>query len=117
KNDERNASERKEALVVETEVSDRNVSFGNFQVIRQNMQQAVLIELGFISNHKSEELLLTNAYQSKLINGIISGLEKYFTSQYKEGSCKNSTTYRALLSMNNVTDPPFVRRPSIISPN
>src|SRR5699024_2707547 len=80
-NDERFASYIQEALVVETEDRDRNVSFGNFQVIRQNMQPAVLIELGFISNHKSEELLLTNAYQSKLINGIISGLEKYFTSQ------------------------------------
>ncbi|MGY0694281.1 N-acetylmuramoyl-L-alanine amidase [Virgibacillus sp. FSP13] len=65
-------------LIKETNANDRGTAFGDYQVIRQNLKPAVLIELGFISNQNKEQLLLTDAYQKLLVNGIISGLTKYF---------------------------------------
>ncbi|WP_106497049.1 N-acetylmuramoyl-L-alanine amidase [Lentibacillus sp. Marseille-P4043] len=65
-------------LIKGTNANDRSTDFGDYQVLRQNFKPAVLIELGFISNEKKEQLLLSDAYQKQLVNGIISGLTKYF---------------------------------------
>ncbi|MHA6252149.1 N-acetylmuramoyl-L-alanine amidase [Oceanobacillus sp. CAU 1775] len=65
-------------IIKETEERDRGVTFGNFQVIRQNFKPSVLLELGFLSNQENEALLNTNAYQRKIVSGIINGLQKYF---------------------------------------
>lgn len=66
-------------VISETYANDRGINFGDFQVLRQNFQPAVLLELGFISNDKEEQLLLTSKYQEKVVNGIINGLSKYFS--------------------------------------
>jgi N-acetylmuramoyl-L-alanine amidase len=68
-------------LINETGDRDRFADFGDFQVIRQNLKPGVLIELGFISNPEIEQLLLTNAYQKKLVSGIVNGLQRYFAGQ------------------------------------
>lgn len=65
-------------IIREVDASDRGIAFEDFQVLRQNFKPAVLVELGFISNQGKEELLLTNAYQKKLVSGMVNGLEKYF---------------------------------------
>lgn len=70
-------------IINETEANDRGIDYGNFQVLRQNFQPSVLLELGFISNENEEQLLLTNAYQEKIVNGIVSGLTKYFSANEK----------------------------------
>lgn len=61
-----------------TEAKDRGTAFGDFQVLRQNFKPAILVELGFISNPKREQLLLTDSYQTQLVHGIIAGLSRYF---------------------------------------
>lgn len=66
-------------LIQGTNDQDRGIHYGDFQVIRQNHQPSLLLELGFISNPEKEKLLLTNGYQKKLVKGITTGLEKYFT--------------------------------------
>lgn len=63
---------------------DRGTAFGDFQVLRQNFKPAVLVELGFISHPEEERLLLTNAYQQRLVSGVINGMEKYFSSESKK---------------------------------
>ncbi|HAM81538.1 N-acetylmuramoyl-L-alanine amidase [Ornithinibacillus bavariensis] len=68
-------------LIKETGDRDRLAEYGDFQVIRQNLKPGVLIELGFISNPEIEQLLLTNAYQKKLVSGIVNGLQRYFAGQ------------------------------------
>ncbi|ASN05131.1 N-acetylmuramoyl-L-alanine amidase [Virgibacillus necropolis] len=65
-------------LIKETNAEDRGVAFGNFLVIRQTFKPAILIELGFLSNQEKEQLLQTNAYQKKLVQGMVNGLLKYF---------------------------------------
>jgi len=66
-------------MIKVTNAIDRGTSKGNYYVIRQNFKPAVLIELGFISNKEMDVLLHTNIYQKQLVNGIISGLGKYFS--------------------------------------
>lgn len=68
-------------IINATEANDRGIDYGNFQVLRQNFQPSVLLELGFLSNNTEEQLLLTNAYQEKIVSGIISGLTKYFSTE------------------------------------
>lgn len=65
-------------VIKETADRDRGVSFGDFQVIRQNLMPGILIELGFISNPEIDQLLATNAYQKKMVAGIVNGLQRYF---------------------------------------
>lgn len=65
-------------IMKETDERDRGVTFGDFLVIRQNMKPGALLELGFLSNEDSENLLQTTAYQKKIVSGIINGLQKYF---------------------------------------
>ncbi|MEN2765885.1 N-acetylmuramoyl-L-alanine amidase [Ornithinibacillus xuwenensis] len=67
-------------LIKESGDRDRGMDFGDFQVIRQNLKPGALIELGFISNPEIEQLLLTNAYQKKLVTGIVNGLQRYFAT-------------------------------------
>ena len=40
---------------------------------------AILIECGFISNENEEKLLLTEDYQKRLVDSIVTGLEHYFS--------------------------------------
>lgn len=65
-------------IIQQTETRDRGIAFGDYLVIRTNMVPSLLLELGFVSNEESEQLLLTNAYQTKLVTGIVNGLVKYF---------------------------------------
>lgn len=65
-------------LIVSTDAKDRDITFGNFLVLRQNYTPSVLVELGFISNYEKEQLLLTNSYQKQLVNGMVTGLTSYF---------------------------------------
>ncbi len=66
-------------LIKETEAKDRGSSYGDYQVLRQNLKPAILVELGFISNKEKEQLLLTDGYQQKIVSGMVNGLQKYFS--------------------------------------
>lgn len=68
-------------LIETTNAIDRDITFGNYLVLRQNHKPSVLLELGFISNIEKEKLLLTNEYQVQLANGITSGLANYFMTK------------------------------------
>ncbi|WP_164668511.1 N-acetylmuramoyl-L-alanine amidase [Virgibacillus doumboii] len=65
----------------ESGARNRGAVFGDFHVIRQNFKPSILVELGFISNLKKEQILQTNAYQKKLVTGIVNGLNKYFKNK------------------------------------
>lgn len=72
------------AQVLQTEVvkatgaaSRGMVSRPNLVVIRETLMPAVLAELGFLSNPGEERLLLDEAYQDKLVQGLYNAITKY----------------------------------------
>lgn len=47
-------------------------------VLRETKMPAVLVEAGFLSNAAEDKLLFTDAYQNKVVDGIVNGLTDYF---------------------------------------
>lgn len=68
-------------LVQATGLTDRGVRYGNFHVIRETKMPAVLLEVGYLSNKKDEELLFTEALQNKVAAAIVSGIKEYLAIQ------------------------------------
>jgi N-acetylmuramoyl-L-alanine amidase len=52
--------------------------FAAFGVLKSTDIPSILIELGYLSNKKDEELLMSDSYQEKICNGILEGIEAYF---------------------------------------
>ncbi|MCF6408625.1 SH3 domain-containing protein [Pseudalkalibacillus salsuginis] len=75
------ASSLQDELVRQTGLSNRGVAHGDFQVLRNNRQPAVLLELGFLSNSQEEHYLRTATYKDKAGHAIYRGLAKYFSSK------------------------------------
>lgn len=75
------SSHIQQGIVDSTNSKDRGIAYGDFQVLRSNFMPSVLLELDFISNPEREQLLLTNSYQKKLVQGIINGLTNYFAKK------------------------------------
>lgn len=68
-------------IIQETKASSRGVKAGNFQVIRETVMPAILVEAGFITNSEERALLGTHAYLDKLAKGIAFGVDKYVKSK------------------------------------
>lgn len=66
-------------LVLYTQARDREVVADEFlYVIRETNMPACLVETGFLSNAKERELLVTEEYQQRIAEGIVSGIDLYF---------------------------------------
>ncbi|MGM9986786.1 MAG: N-acetylmuramoyl-L-alanine amidase [Bacillaceae bacterium] len=65
-------------LIAATNLKDRNVTFGNLQVLRHNERPAILLELGFLSNAQEETTVTETNYQTKVSKAIADGLLDYF---------------------------------------
>ncbi|WP_332647234.1 N-acetylmuramoyl-L-alanine amidase [Lysinibacillus sp. 54212] len=65
-------------LSKKVKVRDRGVQPGNYLVLRENRQNAILIELGFLSNPNEERTIVTDYYREQATLGIYEGLLKYF---------------------------------------
>ncbi len=63
---------------------DRGVQHGNYLVLRENQQPAVLVELGFLSNFNEERVLTTNQFREQAALGLYTGIINYFDAQLGE---------------------------------
>ncbi|WEA42339.1 SH3 domain-containing protein [Priestia aryabhattai] len=63
-----------------TSMKNQGVRFGNYYVLRENNQRAVLLELGFLSNAHDEQIVSSNAYQQQISTGIYQGIARYFAA-------------------------------------
>ena len=63
---------------------DRGVQRGNYLVLRENRQPAVLVELGFLSNFNEERVLTTTQFREQAALGLYTGLINYFDAQLGE---------------------------------
>ncbi|MFD1705509.1 N-acetylmuramoyl-L-alanine amidase [Siminovitchia sediminis] len=59
-------------------LKDRGSNFGNYYVMRENTQPAVLLELGYLSNEEEEQLIKTKKYREMITDAIVEGLKDYY---------------------------------------
>ncbi len=62
----------------ETGAINRGVMSERFWVLTATKMPAVLVEMGFMSNHKELQNLLDPTYQAKIVEGIAQGVDNYF---------------------------------------
>lgn len=63
------------------DIRNRGAQPGNYHVIRENRQNGILVELGFISNPLEENVVSTRSFREQASHGIYNGLLNYFDSQ------------------------------------
>jgi len=66
------------ATVGQTKMKSRGVRFGDYHVLRENNKNAVLIELGYLSNPEEEMTLKSSGFQENAATGLFEGLARYF---------------------------------------
>jgi N-acetylmuramoyl-L-alanine amidase len=66
------------STINETRLKNRGVRFGDFHVIRENSQNAVLMELGYLSNPSEEMTLNSGQFQENAASGLFNGLARFF---------------------------------------
>ncbi|MBO0960755.1 SH3 domain-containing protein [Neobacillus sp. MM2021_6] len=66
------------STVGQTNLKDRGVRIGDFHVIRENSQKAVLMELGYLSNPEEEMTLNSSGFQENAASGLYNGLARFF---------------------------------------
>ncbi|MFD0897620.1 N-acetylmuramoyl-L-alanine amidase [Loigolactobacillus binensis] len=59
-------------------LDNRGVEFGNFLVLRDNKQPAVLLEMGYINDRHDYKRIRSSYYQTKVADDIYTGLKQYF---------------------------------------
>lgn len=72
------ANEVNNGLDSSLSIRNRGVQPGNFFVLRENRQNAILIELGFLSNASEERIIKTDTFREQAAHGIYNGLLNYF---------------------------------------
>ncbi|WHX99432.1 SH3 domain-containing protein [Neobacillus sp. DY30] len=65
----------------QTRLKSRGVRTGDFHVVRENQRQAVLMELGYLSNSAEEMTLTSGQFQENAATGLYNGLARYFKDQ------------------------------------
>ncbi|WP_341299885.1 N-acetylmuramoyl-L-alanine amidase [Lysinibacillus sp. FSL H8-0500] len=65
-------------LASKLDLRDRGTQQGNFLVLRENRQKAVLVELGFLSNSSEERVITTAKFREQATLGIYQGILNYF---------------------------------------
>jgi len=60
---------------------DRGTQPGNYLVLRENKQNAILIELGYLSNPTEERNVTTRQFRDQATHGIYNGIINYFDNQ------------------------------------
>lgn len=66
-------------------LKDRGTFPANFYVIKRTIMPAALVEMAFLSNPAEEKLLVNPQFQQKMAQGIVQGLENFFTQAAKMG--------------------------------
>lgn len=68
-------------LASKVDLRDRGTQPGDLLVLRENRQQAVLIELGYLSNPNEERTVTTDYFREQATLGIYEGILNYFDAQ------------------------------------
>ena len=93
-------------MVKESKLTNRGVSSAGFLVLHRTVMPSILVELGFITNSKDENLIASKEGQKKLAKGIFEGFSKYYEiyGQKKEKS-NNKPVVKTNESKTNTATP------------
>ena len=69
------------SLLSETGAKDAGRLRRSFAVLRETDKPAVLLELGYMDNFDENQQIRNEAYQDKLVAGIVKGIQKYYAGQ------------------------------------
>ncbi len=75
------ASTIQSAVIQSTDAKDRGIMSANFVVLRETKMPAVLVEMGFMTNHEELMRLIDSGYQDKLADGLANGIVRYFSGK------------------------------------
>jgi N-acetylmuramoyl-L-alanine amidase len=73
-----------DGLAKKINLKDRGSRYGNYLVLRENRQNAVLLELGYLSNPSEERTITTDYYREQATLGIYQGLLNYFDAKLEK---------------------------------
>jgi len=77
-NDAKLARIVQQEVVNNTGLKNLNARQGNYYVLRENPQLAILVEAAFLSNYDNELVSKSRQFQEKVADGIFQGVLKYF---------------------------------------
>ncbi|ASZ06886.1 MULTISPECIES: N-acetylmuramoyl-L-alanine amidase family protein [Enterococcus] len=63
----------------ELPLNSRGIMYGNYQVLRENLQPAILVEMGYMNNDSDLAELVTDDYQEKFAESLTNSLVAYFS--------------------------------------
>lgn len=69
------------SLLAETGAKDAGLLQSSFAVLRETDKPAVLLELGYIDNFNENQQIRSDAYQNRLVAGIVKGIQKYYAGK------------------------------------
>lgn len=69
------------SLLAETGTKDAGLLQSSFAVLRETDKPAVLLELGYIDNFNENQQIRSDAYQNRLVAGIVKGIQKYYAGK------------------------------------
>ena len=69
------------SLLAETGAKDAGLLQSSFAVLRETDKPAVLLELGYIDNFNENQQIRSDAYQKRLVAGIVKGIQKYYAGK------------------------------------
>lgn len=62
-------------------IRDRGAQPGNYLVLRENKQNSILVELGYLSNPIEEKIVTTDSFREQASLGLYYGLLEYFDAE------------------------------------
>ena len=77
-----------------TKMHKKTPQNGNFAVLKSSDIPSILVETGFISNHKEEKNLTWSKHQQRLANAIHAGIKSHFLAHPLTGSYFASVGYK-----------------------
>lgn len=78
-NQQKLASSINNGLANSISSKNRGIRKGDYFVLRENNQAAILLELGYLTNSYEESSIVTESYQQLATNGIYNGLLSYLS--------------------------------------
>lgn len=61
-------------------ISNRGARVGDYYVVRENEQPALLLELGYLSSRQDEDRINSSSYRNQIADAVTEGLANYFTN-------------------------------------